>query len=122
MPEYLSQERMEKELPHKVYYVHSPEDKTVLVAIDVKISDGKIQWFDTTQERLMSFAEIKDAHEDGTFSFDRTEEEGGATYYFEPMSLEIFEDNVKDTLIIPEDFTDEESLIQAFERTRQNGW
>jgi hypothetical protein len=112
----------QEKLPKEVYYISSPDDDTVLVGIDVTIEHGEnnsmVRWYDTTRERAMMAEAMK---KDGDkFAFKRIEEEGGGNYYFTPMNLEIYEDNVKDRLIEGRDFKNDEDLIRAFKETLED--
>ena len=103
-----------------VYYIESSNDDTVLVGIDVKVlplEDGNsvVTWFDTIKDRAMTATEIRD--EDSFFAFKRADEEGGQFYYFQPMTLDIYKDKVKDKLSNGGDFNDVKDLIAAFNET-----
>ena len=106
-----------KQLPASVYYVESNEDGTVLVGMKVtirRISNNYfvVSWWDPTHERCMSASEIN--YEGDSFSFKRISEEGGQTYYFSPMTLEIYNTRVKDRLLGKREFDNEEEMIKAF--------
>ena len=106
-----------KQLPASVYYVESNEDGTVLVGMKVtirRISNNYfvVSWWDPTHERCMSASEIN--YEGDNFSFKRISEEGGQTYYFSPMTLEIYNTRVKDRLLGKREFDNEEEMIKAF--------
>ena len=106
-----------KKLPASVYYVESNEDGTVLVGMKVtirRISNNHfvVSWWDPTHERCMSASEIN--CEGDSFSFKRISEEGGQTYYFRPMTLEIYNTRVKDRLLGKREFDNEEEMIKAF--------
>jgi hypothetical protein len=106
-----------KKLPASVYYVESNEDGTVLVGMKVtirRISNNYfvVSWWDPTHERCMSADEIN--YEGDNFSFKRISEEGGQTYYFSPMTLEIYNTRVKDRLLGKREFDNEEEMIKAF--------
>ena len=106
-----------KKLPASVYYVESNEDGTVLVGMKVtirRISNNHfvVSWWDPTHERCMSAGEIN--YEGDKFSFKRISEEGGQTYYFSPMTLEIYNTRVKNRLLGKREFDNEEEMIKAF--------
>ncbi|KKT81885.1 MAG: hypothetical protein A3B99_00120 [Candidatus Yanofskybacteria bacterium RIFCSPHIGHO2_02_FULL_44_12b] len=106
----------------KVYYVFCPDDPTVLVAMDIKLTDSNtITWLDTVKERSMTIERVAENVED-RFVFDRSQKEGGGTYTFVPMTLAIYNDGVKSHLLSPGDFESEEKMIEAFEKTRSNIW
>ena len=106
-----------KKLPASVYYVESNEDGTVLVGMKDtirRISNNYfvVSWWDPTHERCMSAGEIN--YEGDNFSFKRISEEGGQTYYFRPMTLEIYNTRVKNRLLGKREFDNEEEMIKAF--------
>ena len=111
---------MEK-LPNRVYYVSSNKDNSVLVALDVEFNNKEIRWFDTIKERGMKIEKIIDLSLQN-FIFNRDLNEGGGIYKFVPMTLEIYNDKVKNHMLIPREFTDPEELFLAFEETRKNAW
>ncbi len=106
-----------RKLPAPVYYVEATEDGTVLVGMKVtirRISNNHfaVSWWDPTHERCMSASEIN--CEGDSFSFKRISEEGGQTYYFRPMTLEIYNTHVKNRLLGKREFDNEEEMIKAF--------
>ena len=111
-------------LPERVYYVESPEDDTVLVAIDVEIKEYHedntmtVSWYDTTHERSMAAKEI--IKKDSYFQFERIMKDGERHYRFIPMSLEIYNKKIKDRLVAGSDFSNKEELIEAFLNTLKN--
>jgi hypothetical protein len=120
MPENIEKNRKET-LPGRVYHVSSAGDDTVSVAMDVTIDGDVIRWFDTIKERIMTTKEIKpDAA--GALVFVRAEEEGGGTYEFFPMTLELYNGKVREKLLAPKDFGNLEDLLAAFEETKKNAW
>ncbi len=107
-------------LPEPVYYIESSDDDTVLVGIGVTIetdSNGRttITWHDTSHERAMIAEEVQ--QEDGYFSFRRAVAEGGQSYKFIPMDLEVYNAKVKNELMAGKDFNSKAELIRAFLRT-----
>ena len=109
-----------KKLPKPVYYIESPSDNTVLVGVDVSITDYEVdgdsysivKWRDTVRERIMYAAEIK---QQGDFlTFRREDREGGGHYYFMPMNLEVYNSKVRQRLVNGLDFENEDDLINAF--------
>ena len=116
--EGMEQDESHERLPEPVYYIESPDDESVLVGIDVSIyrnkntTDAIISWYDTAHERTMTAAETQT--NDKCFAFRRKEEEGGGTYYFKPMDLDLYNEHVKEKLIDGKDFKDHNDLIDAF--------
>ena len=107
-------------LPEPVYYIESSEDDTVLVGIGVTVetdSNGRttITWHDTSHERAMIAEEVQ--QEDGYFSFRRAAAEGGQSYKFIPMDLEVYNAKVKNELMAGKDFNNKTELIRAFLKT-----
>ena len=105
----------------RVYYVTSPNDDTVRLAMDIGIKDGMLCWFDTVKERRMKIGKIVE-HTLTRFVFARADGEPGREYTFVPLTLEIFRAHVKDHILIPRDFESEEEMLQAFEQTRKDAW
>jgi len=108
-------------LPADVYYVHSAEDDTVLIGMDVEIvrgDDGILaHWLDTVKERRM-LALATETRGD-VFVFTRVEKEGGGRYSFTPMSLEIYNLSVKEKLKNGLEFDNLGMLNAAFLSTRE---
>ncbi|MBI4692360.1 MAG: hypothetical protein HY773_02950 [Candidatus Terrybacteria bacterium] len=112
---------VEKKLPARVYYVFSPEDDTVLLALDIRISGDTISWFDTVKERIMHISQIQ-AEDSDRLILKTPEQEGGKVYVFTPLTLEIYKDKVKKRILVPQEFKNKEEMLQAFEKTRENAW
>ncbi len=112
----------EEKLPRRVYCVQSANDSTVLYALDVTFGPEYIRWFDGTKERIMRTDSPGETGADGNFSFVRSTEEGGATYTFAPMTLEIYLQQVMPRLVAGKNFADEEAMLKAFESTRETAW
>ncbi|MBI4276777.1 hypothetical protein HY629_02980 [Candidatus Uhrbacteria bacterium] len=108
-------------LPIRVYSVSSDRDETVRIALGVTYDQQRVQWFDTVKERRMRAASIVDPSPDH-FVFERAAEEGGGTYTFIPMTLAVYNEKVKAHIVIPQEFTDEESMLRAFEKTQTEAW
>ena len=112
-------ERVEK-LPGAVYLVECETDETVLVAMQLEVvwrfSEGKefisVKWFDTVRERVMRAKMVWRVGE--YLAFERLESDGGGKYYFTPLTLEKYYSEVKDSLVLGEDFTSEAEMIEAF--------
>lgn len=112
-------ERVEK-LPGAVYLVECETDETVLVAMRLEVvrrfSEGEefilVKWFDTVRERVMRAKLVWRVGE--CLAFERLETDGGGKYYFTPLTLEKYYSEVKDSLVLGEDFTSEAEMIEAF--------
>ena len=105
--------------PDKIYYVSSPDDGTVLIAMNIEAGEREIRWFDTVKERIMEVDSILDKDSEH-FVFKR--QELGGVYTFVPMSLEVFREKVKNKILIPRDFDTEEEMVAAFKETIKNDW
>jgi hypothetical protein len=108
-------------LPDKVYYVSCDNDPTVLVAMDVQISDSMIRWFDTLKERLIDFEALLDTDPDN-FVFRRRGGQGGGIYTLVPMNLSIYNSHVKARLVSAKNYSSEETMIAAFIETKKSAW
>jgi hypothetical protein len=106
----------------RVCFVSSPDDRTVLVAFDIQITaDNLIQWFDTVKERRMRIGEIiSDTPEH--FAFKRNDGKSQGVYDFVPMTLDIYNEKVKNKILIPKTFADEKEMRREFEKTKDNAW
>ena len=112
---------MKRNLPGRVYYVSSDKDDTVLLGLDVKINDKMISWFDTVKGRSMEIGGIIGENEK-KFVFKRSEGEGGQVYTFVLLDLEIYEKSVRKWLTSSKSFDNEESMLEAFEKSREDAW
>ena len=118
-------ERVE-ELPGAVYLVECETDETVLVAMRLEVvrrfSEGEefisVKWFDTVRERVMRAKMVWRVGE--YLAFERLESDGGGKYYFTPLTLEKYYSEVKDSLVLGEDFTSEAEMIEAFLKGGEN--
>ncbi|KKS44456.1 hypothetical protein A2567_00275 [Candidatus Azambacteria bacterium RIFOXYD1_FULL_42_11] len=107
---------------HRVYYMSSPDDDTVLIALDIKISDyGFIEWFDTIKDRIMRVGEIIDNNSEH-FVFQRNDGQTKSTYTLIPMTIDIYNDKIKNKILIPKEFATKEKMLTAFEETKNNAW
>jgi hypothetical protein len=114
------QHESREKLPKPVYYIESPNDDTVLIGIGVEIerradNTTLVSWHDTTHIRKMRAEDS--AIKDDYFAFRRAKEEGGGEYYFQPMSIEIYNKKVKERLVDGGDYDNEDELNQAFLET-----
>ena len=109
-----------------VYYVESPTDHTVLIAMDVAIEreekDGEIvyvvNWYDTNRMRGMTTLKIEQK-DDGGFSFKRIEGLKDREYSFVPMNLEIYNTKVRPELFNAPEFASNEELTKFFSSVAQ---
>ncbi len=111
-----------KKLPGRVYFVKASNDDTsVLIAMNIYTDSRTISWFDTVKERIMGIEKIVDKKSDH-FVFERAHSEGGGKYTFVPMTLKIYNQKVKKNILVPQEVTDEEEMLKAFEKTRESAW
>ena|SRR3989344_8304666 len=108
-------------LDHRVYYVFSSDDDSVLIALAVTVSGDHIHWFDTIKERIMRMGTISD-HNPEHFVFQRNDSDQIGAYTFVPMTLERYNQKVKNKIMTPRDFPDEETMLRSFEETTDNAW
>ena len=106
----------ESEFTYPAYYVESSSkdnrtDDTVLVAIDVKIRENYIEWFDTEKHRQF-LATNTDLGDDGSISF--TNPKSGMSYQLTPLTLDTYNANVKNHMYGSSlNFNTEEELWEA---------
>lgn len=108
-------------LPARVYLIESPTDKTVLYGLDIRISKETITWFDGTKDRVMYLKTITD-NDPNHFSFQIEGENGHNVYTLTPLSLETYNKFVKNHLVNPPEFHDEENMLSALENTKNSAW
>lgn len=113
-----------QELPAAVYYIWSDRERShVLVGMDVVAEKVmvrgrpmvRVRWFDTNRD--VSMEAVRFFCEGEIWGFERAPEEGGGKYYFQPMTLEVYEQKVKGQLMNGLDFANEEEMIEAFLRS-----
>ena len=121
MPQNETNRNIIERLPARVYFVESEQDNTVHYALDVEIRQGYATWFDGTKERIMRIGSIIEKKSD-LFVFERDASEGGGQYRFVPMTLELYNSKVKQHLISPSEFQNEEEMFKAFEETKKSAW
>lgn len=98
-----------------VFYVTSPTDDTVLVAIDPRYAAAAdmISWWDTGHERMKKVSWFGMKEETTLLVVDDT----GTEYAFTPMTLAIYNNVVRKHVFRPRDFASEKEMIMAFEET-----
>lgn len=111
-----------RKLPGRVYFVEaSNNDASVLIAMNVYTDGRIIRWFDTIKERVMGIEKIIN-QKANHFSFLRAKAEGGGKYTFIPLTIEIYNQKVKQHILVPQDVSDEEKMLKAFEETFKDAW
>jgi hypothetical protein len=108
-------------LPERVYYVECPGDNTVNIAMDVRVHNDRITWFDTIKERNMRIQQLTDPSLNH-FVFVRGDGDPGRIYTFVPMTLDIYNAKVKSRLVNGKEFLEEADLLAAFEKTKNDVW
>lgn len=73
--------------PDTVYFVESPEDDTVLLAMDAKLGEY-VEWFDSVRDRCF---DVQDVEEDDDLLTVKTER---ATYGFRTLTVELYNERV----------------------------
>lgn len=71
------------------YYVSSPTDDSVLIALDPKLTERYVEWFDSVRDRMF---EVVKVNEQGQVIIVETER---GTFKFEPMTIELYERHIK---------------------------
>lgn len=101
----------------------SKKDDTVLIAINVKVVDHMIEWFDTVKERKMQIGEILESNTK-KFSFLRSFAGGGEDieYSLIPLTMSIYNEKVMPKLPQARSFDNEEAMLKSFEDTIANAW
>ncbi|MCC7385054.1 MAG: hypothetical protein IT384_24625 [Deltaproteobacteria bacterium] len=95
--------------PLEVYRVRSDGDPTVLLGLDARLrDDGVLTWFDTCRDR--GFPVTGQRAEGATLVFDT---ERGA-YRFEPLTLEVYQLEVKPLVELSPEFESTEALKQFY--------
>ncbi len=106
-----------------LYFVSSESDSTVLLAMDIRISndiENTIRWFDSVKERIMHIEKIID-QSPLHFVFQRKSGKN-EVYTFVPLTLEIYNREVKNRILIPHNFATEDEMTNAFLETKNNAW
>lgn len=120
MPKH--EQKTVERLPARAYFVASDSDKTVLVALNVRIEGRLIRWFDTAHERLLAMDEVLD-HTPSHYVFRRPAEEGGDTYTLVPLTLDMYQRSLKGRFRGPQqDINSEEDLFTMLEKSREDAW
>lgn len=101
-----------------IYLVESAEDNSVLVAIDPTFTpeNNTVQWFDTKKARLKKVANILEVSPE-KIVFQDTE---GATYSFQDMTLDLFNEKVKEQLSNVGDYQTQEEMEQGLRTSYNN--
>ena len=94
--------------PDTTYYVQSEEDETVMLAMDARLHDGLVEWFDTVRDRCF---EVKST-EVGEGSL--TVHTEGPSYRIRILTLDIYNDRVAGNVVGSRSFSSTEDLQQFY--------
>jgi hypothetical protein len=95
--------------PHEIYRVRSDEDPTALIAMDVKVLDGHLTWFDSSRDRGHR---LEGEHEqEGARVF---ETQTGFRYRFEPLTKELYDREVRQMVELSPEFESTEALRRFY--------
>jgi len=79
--------------PDTIYLVESPEDDTVLLALDAKLQDGLVEWFDTSRDRAFEVVSTEDTEESLRVQTEAT------TYTFRRLTLDLYKLSVASKVV-----------------------
>ncbi|MBI3632516.1 MAG: hypothetical protein HY225_03645, partial [Candidatus Vogelbacteria bacterium] len=111
MDQSLGQILKDYKFQSKVYVVLSQQGDIVVLAINPKFRDNYLVWFDSIKERMRSVGKIIKA-DSAEFSF--ISDDNNVIYTFLPLTVELYEKNIKRHLIAPgvyKDLADLENKI-----------
>lgn len=103
-------------ISYPAYYVESfsqddSTDDTVLVAVDVKIRENYIEWFDTEKHRQFI---ISDTATDPGGVIEFINPKSGKSYRLSPLTLPLYQEKVRDKMYGSNlDFESEDALWEA---------
>ena len=109
-------QELEPIITHPAYYVESVSqdekpDDTALVAVDVKVRENYIEWFDTEKYRQFIISDTS-LESDGTIKF--TNSKSNKAYRLSPLTLDLYREKVRDKMYGSNlDFDSEEDLWEA---------
>lgn len=109
-------QELEPIITHPAYYVElvsqdEKPDDTVLVAVDVKVRENYIEWFDTEKYRQFIISDTN-LESDGKIEF--TNSKSNKTYRLSPLTLDLYREKVRDKMYGSNlDFDSEEDLWEA---------
>lgn len=95
--------------PAEVYRVRSAEDPTALLGLDARLEGTEVRWFDTGRDRGHSVVGIRE--ERGAVI---VETDSGLTYAFEPLSLAVYDAEVKPKVELSPQFGTVEELKRFY--------
>ncbi len=95
--------------PDTIYFVESPEDDSVMLAMDANLGDELVEWFDTVRDRAFPYRTVDPG--DGALKV-QTE---NATYTFRLLTVELYNDRVSAHVVGGRPFATTDEL-QSFYR------
>jgi hypothetical protein len=96
-------------LPDTAYFVESSEDSSVMLALDAKLHDGLVEWFDTSRDRAFEVKSFEDLPDGLRVVTER------ASYQLRRLTIEIYEAHVRDQVTGHRPFSSTEA-VQEFYR------
>lgn len=99
----------------EVFFVISPTDETVLIAIHPRYQERTklLTWWDTVKERAINIKSMQTGSDPVLQIVDIRDN----SYTFVPLSLTLYNNVVKDQLPEKNEFASEEDMVKAFEST-----
>lgn len=116
-------DEMELEVNYPAYYVesHADErenhDESVLLAIDIQLHDNYIEWYDTESYRKFIHDNIQQ-HESGSIEFINVANKN--SYTLTPLTLDLYNQQVKDRVHGSVDFSSEDELWETLLNSVKN--
>lgn len=71
------------------YLIENAKDPGALIALDAKVENGYLQWFDTSHDRAQPALSVTDVGDDTVV------ETPNGTYTLKPMTVELYEQKVQ---------------------------
>ncbi len=107
---------------NQLYYVTSSTDETVLLAIDPIMDNDTITWFDTNKERIKPILKIIDDSEEKFSFISRNGLEASDQYVFTTLTVDLYEQHVKQRLKDPRPYQNEQHLFDLLLATKKSAW
>jgi len=99
----------------KVFMVGSLSDETVLIAVNPIFDEHTLilTWWDTIKDRIKQVKSFE-VNEDSILHVTDIQDD---SYTFVPLSLQLYNNVVRDQLLGKREFVTDEEMVQAFEDT-----
>ncbi len=107
---------------NQLYYVTSSTDETVLLAIDPIMDNDTITWFDTNKERIKPILKIIDDSEEKFCFVTHDGLETSDQYVFTPLTVDLYEQHVKQHLKDPHPYQNERHLFDLLLAAKRSAW